>query len=85
MLEPVTDLETAVEKYGKTHVIVGNADTRILLQNDREAIYQEVKRCMDTAKHCPGFIMAVGNHIPANTPVEAALYYDEVYRKLGRR
>lgn len=85
VLEPVTDLETAVEKYGKTHVIVGNADTRILLQNDREAIYQEVKRCMDTAKHCPGFIMAVGNHIPANTPVEAALYYDEVYRKLGRR
>lgn len=85
VLEPLTDLRYVAEKYGKTHVIVGNADTRALLSNDREAIYAEVKRCMDTAAHCPGFIMAVGNHIPPNTPVEAALYYDEVYRALSRR
>lgn len=85
VLEPLTDLSYVAEKYGKTHVIVGNADTRFLLEGDREKIYQEVKRCMDTAKNCPGYIMAVGNHIPANTPVDAALYYDEVYRKLSRR
>ena len=85
VLEPLTDMKYVAEKYGKTHVIVGNADTRILLSNNRESIYAEVKRCMDTAKHCPGFIMAVGNHIPANTPVEAALYYDEIYRKLAKR
>ena len=29
--------------------------------------------------------MAVGNHIPANTPVENALYYNEVFEKLRRR
>jgi len=29
--------------------------------------------------------MAVGNHIPANTPVESALYYNEVYEELCRR
>lgn len=85
VLEPLTDLSYVAEKYGKTHVIVGNADTRFLLEGDREKIYQEVKRCMDTAKNCPGYIMAVGNHIPVNTPVDAALYYDEVYRKLSRR
>lgn len=34
---------------------------------------------------CPGYFMAVGNHIPPNTPVENALYYDEMYRKYSRR
>lgn len=85
VLEPLTDLTYVAEKYGKTHVIVGNADTRCLLSGNKEVIYGEVKRCMDTARHCPGFIFAVGNHIPSNTPVEAALYYDECYRKLGKR
>ena len=85
VLEPLTDLKYVAEKYGKTHIIVGNADTRALLLGTKEDIYSEVKRCMDTAKHCPGFIMAVGNHIPSNTPVDAALYYDEIYRKLSKR
>lgn len=34
---------------------------------------------------CPGFFMAVGNHIPANTPVENALYYNEVFEQLRSR
>jgi hypothetical protein len=29
--------------------------------------------------------MAVGNHIPSNTPIENALYYNEVYDELSRR
>ena len=29
--------------------------------------------------------MAVGNHIPANTPVENSIYYSEVYEELSRR
>ena len=32
-----------------------------------------------------GYIMAVGNHIPANTPVENALWYNEFYEKYSRR
>ena len=64
---------------------IGNADTRILLSGSREEIYSEVKRCMDIGKACPGFIMAVGNHIPPNTPVENCLYYNEVFEKLRRR
>ena len=31
VFEPLTDLESIVERYGQTHVIVGNADTRVLL------------------------------------------------------
>ena len=85
VMEPTTDMKYIAEKYGKTHIFVGNADTRILLGGTREQIYNEVKRCMDIGKKYPGFFMAVGNHIPPNTPIENALYYNEVYDKLSRR
>ncbi|MCL2057525.1 MAG: uroporphyrinogen decarboxylase family protein [Oscillospiraceae bacterium] len=85
VLEPCTDMAYMAEKYGKTHVIVGNADTRALKLGTREDIYAEVKRCMDIGKRCPGFFMAVGNHIPPDTPVENALYYNDTYEKMSRR
>lgn len=85
VMEPTTDMKYIAEKYGKTHSFVGNADTRILLSGSKEDIYNEVKRCMDIGKKCPGFFMAVGNHIPANTPVDNALYYNECYEKLSKR
>lgn len=85
VMEPSTDMKYIAEKYGKTHVFIGNADTRILLDGSREEIRAEVQRCMDIGKKCPGFFMAVGNHIPSNTPVENALYYNEVYEELSRR
>lgn len=85
VLEPTTDMKYMAEKYGKTHVIVGNADTRILLSGTRADIEAEVRRCMDIGRNCPGFFMAVGNHIPSNTPVENALYYNEMYEKYAIR
>lgn len=85
VMEPTTDMAYIAEKYGKTHAFVGNADTRILLSGTREEIAAEVKRCMDIGKNCPGFIMAVGNHIPANTPVENALWYNECYERMSKR
>lgn len=85
VLEPSTDMKYIAEKYGNTHVFIGNADTRILLSGTREEIEAEVQRCMEIGKKHPGFFMAVGNHIPPNTPVENAIYYNEVYEKLSRR
>lgn len=85
VLEPLTDMQYIADKYGKTHSFIGNADTLKLLYGDKEAIYNEVKRCMDIGKKYPGFIMAVGNHIPPNTPVDNCLYYDEWCKKLGKR
>ena len=40
---------------------------------------------MKIGKECPGYILAVGNHIPVNTPVENALYYNEAYLELSKR
>ena len=85
VIEPTTDMKYIADKYGKTHSFIGNADTRILLGGTKEEIRAEVQRCMDIGKKCPGFFMAVGNHIPPNTPVDNALYYNEIYEKLSRR
>jgi hypothetical protein len=85
VFEPLTDLEYVAGKYGQTHVIVGNVDTRALLMGPKEAIRAEVERCIAIGKDCPGFFLAVGNHIPPNTPVENCLYYNEVYEELSHR
>lgn len=85
VMEPTTDMAYIAEKYGKTHVFIGNADTRILLYGTKEQIRAEVQRCMAIGKNCPGFFMAVGNHIPPNIPVENAIYYNEVYEELSKR
>jgi hypothetical protein len=82
VFEPLTDLAYIVEKYGQTHVIVGNVDTRVLLTGSKEQIRAEVERCMSLGRDCPGYFLAVGNHIPPNTPVESALYYNQVYEEL---
>lgn len=85
VLEPHTDMKYIAERYGKSHVFIGNADTRILLSGTREAIESEVRRCMDIGKSCPGFFMAVGNHIPENTPLENCLIYNDAYERMSRR
>ena len=85
VMEPMTDMAYIAEKYGRTHSFVGNADTRILLYGNKDDIAQEVKRCIDIGKNCPGFFMAVGNHIPSNTPVDNVLYYNECYEKMSLR
>lgn len=85
VMEPTTDMAYIAQKYGKTHAFVGNADTRILLSGSKDDIKTEVKRCMDIGKSCPGFFMAVGNHIPPNTPVDNVLYYNDFYMKMSKR
>jgi hypothetical protein len=85
VFEPLTSLKYIAEKYGKTHVIIGNAETRTLLNGTREEIRAEVERCLNLGRGCPGYFLAVGNHIPPNTPVENVLYYQQVYAELGWR
>ncbi|HUT37130.1 MAG TPA: uroporphyrinogen decarboxylase family protein [Planctomycetota bacterium] len=83
--EPLTDLRVLAERYGKTHVLIGNVDTRVLLSGSKVRIRAEVERCVATGRSCPGYFIGVTNMIPANTPVWAALYYNEVYERLSRR
>ena len=43
VFEPMTSLADIVEKYGQTHIIIGNADTRILLNGTRDQIRTKLK------------------------------------------
>ncbi|MGQ9609769.1 MAG: uroporphyrinogen decarboxylase family protein [bacterium] len=85
VFEPLTDLELVCKKYGKTHVIMGNADCRILTFGSKEDVYKEVKRCIDLGKDCPGYFFAVGNHIPPNVPIENAEACMEAYFEMRKR
>jgi hypothetical protein len=85
IFEPLTDLETIVKKYGQTHVIMGNADCRILTFGTKEDVYKEVKRCMDLGRNCPGYFFAVGNHIPPNIPIENAEACMNAYFEMRKR
>ena len=85
VMEPTTDMAGIARRYGRTHAIVGNADCRILSFGDRDDIRREVERCMTIGRDCPGFIMAVGNHLAPSVPVENALYYNECYLEMADR
>jgi len=85
IFEPLTDLEYVVSRYGRTHVIMGNADCRVLTFGTADQVRAEVKRCMDLGRACPGYFFAVGNHIPPNVPIANADACIEAYLDLRKR
>jgi hypothetical protein len=85
VFEPTTDLQRVVRDYGRTHVIIGNADCRILTFGTVEDVRREVRRCMDLGRACPGYFFAVGNHIPPNVPIENAEACIQAYWDSRRR
>jgi len=64
MFEPVVPLDLMVAKFGRTKVLVCNGDCRILQFGAKEDVSREVRRCVDLGRDCPGYFMALGNHIP---------------------
>ncbi len=75
IFEPMVSFETVVERYGQTHVIAGSkVDCRTLTFGTRDKIRAEIDATLELALDCPGFMFAVGNHIPSNVPVENALF-----------
>jgi hypothetical protein len=85
IFEPLTNLDYIAGKYGQTHVIIGNIDSRILQFGTAEAIRADVKRCADLGRECPGFFFAVGNHIPYTVPIPSVECYLEAIQDYGRR
>jgi uroporphyrinogen-III decarboxylase len=76
IFEPMTSLEYVVQKYGKTKVIMSSkVDCRTLTFNTPREIKYEVDETIKLVRGCPGFVFAVGNHIPSNIPVDNARFY----------
>jgi hypothetical protein len=71
IFEPTNNLDYIVEKFGKTHCIVGSkADCRTMAFGKWEDVKKEIDDTLALAKKSPGFMFAVGNHIPANVSDE---------------
>jgi len=85
IFEPLTDLDYIVRNYGQSHVIIGNADCRVLTFGTPDDVRAEVRRVMDRGRDCPGFFFAVGNHIPANCPLENVEACLDAYFELRAR
>jgi uroporphyrinogen-III decarboxylase len=60
-------------------------DCRTLTFGTKEDIERELRQALEATEECPGFMLAVGNHLPANIPLENAVHYFESVDKLGRR
>lgn len=76
IFERLTSLEAVVEKYAQTHVIVGSkVDCRTLTFGTKTEIQAEIDATLELAFDCPGFMFAIGNHLPSNVPIENALFY----------
>ncbi|MFO7973699.1 MAG: uroporphyrinogen decarboxylase family protein [Candidatus Hydrogenedentota bacterium] len=82
IFEPMTSLERVVEHYGNTHCIVSSkVDCRTLTFGTRDQIRTEIDATLEVAFDCPGFMFAVGNHIPSNVPFENARFYIDYLRQ----
>jgi len=86
IFEPMTSLEYAIERYGRTHVIVSSkVDCRTLTFGTKEQIKAEIDESLRLGLPCPGFMFAVGNHIPSNVPVENGLFYFDYLTRHWKR
>lgn len=86
IFEPTNDLDIIVERYGKTHTIVGSkVDAQTLTFGRKEEIKSRIDATLKLARECPGFMFAVGNHIPSNIPVDNGLFYFDYLRQNWKR
>ena len=86
IFEPMVSLDKVIDLFGKTHVIVGSkVDCRTLTFGTFDDIRAEIDVTLERAFDCPGFMFAVGNHIPSNVPIENALFYFEYLQAHWKR
>lgn len=71
IFEPTNNLDYVVERFGQTHCIVGSkVDCRTMTFGTWAQVKAEIDATLALARKCPGFMWAVGNHIPANVTDE---------------
>ena len=86
IFEPSNDLDAIVRRFGKTHCLVGSkVDCRTMALKPWEAVKTEMDATLALAKGCPGFMWAVGNHIPANVSDDMCDRYMNYLRENWKR
>ena len=86
IFEPSNDLDGVVKRFGKTHCLVGSkVDCRTMAFKPWEDVKAEMDATLALAKECPGFMWAVGNHIPANVTDDMCDRYMNYLRENWKR
>ena len=86
IFEPMMALEPVVAKYGQSHAIISSkVDCRTMTFGTKEDIRAEIDATLAMARDCPGFVFAVGNHLPANIPLDNALFYFDYLQEHWQR
>ena len=82
IFEPMVSLDAVVERFGQSHCIIGSkVDCRTMTYGTQDEIRAEIDATMRLAHECPGFMCAIGNHLPSNVPVENAMFYFDYLKK----
>ena len=83
-IDAPSDLAKAVEITRGKAVLIGNVDTFLFLSDDREAMKQAIKNCLDVAPEDSGYILATGCEVPGIAPPEKIAWFMELVNELGR-
>ncbi len=83
-IDAPSDLAKAVEITRGKAVLIGNVDTFLFLSDDREAMKQAIKNCLDVAPKDSGYILASGCEVPGIAPPEKIAWFMELVNELGR-
>ena len=85
VMEPSCNIRQFLTRHGKHCGAVGGMDCRDLMSKSDAEIEREMRDLMAFGKQYPGFMLAVGNHLPNNVPVDKALLYHRLYEELAAR
>jgi hypothetical protein len=75
------DIENILMRWGRTKIIVGNANAAILTLGTTEDVRREVLRCTKSARRAEagGYVLKCSNDLPQNIPLEnIEAYFDAV-------
>ncbi len=86
IFEPCNDFAVMAERFGQSHCLVGSAvDCRDLTFGRWDQVQSDIDKTLASLAHCKGAIVAVGNHLPVNIPVEMLdRYFDYLLPRLSR-
>jgi hypothetical protein len=86
IFEPCMDFGAMVDRFGKTHCLVGSfVDCRDLTFGRWEKVRSDIDRTIERLGGCRGAIVAVGNHLPANIPDDMLdRYFEYLLPRLTR-
>jgi MtaA/CmuA family methyltransferase len=80
----VDQLRRFVEVARGRAVAIGNVDATKFEKTTREAMYADVKRCVDTAATQSGFILSTSCEIPPRSDPEAVKWFMDAAHEYGR-